>query len=694
MTFRTLFLASAALFCTLAATARGETVLNVRLGWDGLVHADRWNPVFVTLSDPRNRSVVLEFRTPHDTFYGMRVRQVMAIGPQPQTFPLYVPMRYFFGDDVAVVVRDATTGKKLAEATGKPLELLGRAKNTEPGHHLVGISGRPTGLTSVTGALKNARLQSGYLDPFELPSVPIGYDCLDVLVLSSPDLTVISDDQQQAIVDWVRGGGRVILWPGDRTVPKKSPLVDLLPCRIGTTRTIQLSAEQLAAAGLSQRFNTLPARELQKATVDAEEVALLGVEDAKAYRRRVGLGLVLVSPVDLSQFQFKSSQDTWRLWKPVLQDMIYKLPEDGVTVPEDPRYAGQLDESSQREVAAVRQIADVLGNVPGAGRFGFGYVAGVLIGMMLVVGPVDWFVLKKLGRQPWTWATTTGWIALVTLAAVYAGNIFKSGELHFRSFQVVDQVDGFTVARNDLVGLYSPRTRRYEVDTDLSSWWQPASPGDDYYGGYRRNTGSEISFRQSYRGNNPDPAMVNVWNLRFVKGRAMSPAPAMVDAQLTVSIDPKLSPQKRRITGTITNLTGRPLKHLAIRCKFGWYFLPADGTDAARIAPEQTLKIDGVIEPNPPPPKRGAQDPMYGRGMPYYYNNQPLDRSRLWEVGGGLAPRRTAWLEHWVAEREDLACVYGEFEDPEPVVGLKGETPKESHWKVMRALVTLGPKAD
>src|SRR3712207_8616828 len=48
--------------------------------------------------------------------------------------------------------------------------------------------------------------------------------------------------------------------------------------------------------------------------------------------------------------------------------------------------------------------------------------------------------LKKLGRQPWTWVTTGGWVALINLGAIYAGHVFKSGELHYRTVELVDQI--------------------------------------------------------------------------------------------------------------------------------------------------------------------------------------------------------------------------------------------------------------
>jgi hypothetical protein len=169
---------------------------------------------------------------------------------------------------------------------------------------------------------------------------------------------------------------------------------------------------------------------------------------------------------------FNSSKDSWKVWRAALKGMVRKLPTDDAATPQ--RSYG-VSEAVLREAASVRQVGDLLGDVPGPGRFGFGYVAGVMIGMMVIVGPVDWFVLKRLGRQPWTWVTTGGWIALVTLSAVYAGHLVKSGELHFRTFQLIDQVDGSAVARADVAALYSPRTTEYDVATPAESWWEPAS---------------------------------------------------------------------------------------------------------------------------------------------------------------------------------------------------------------------------
>lgn len=688
--------------CVLSATpdARGQnlvrgpgvgpsgTTLGVRVGWDGWVQAARWTPVYLTLSDPAPRNVTLEFRAPHGSFHGMKSRQVLTIGPTPQTFIVYMPLRQFMPEDLSFIVRDAATGRRLADYPGGAFVSFAGGMSVPWGHSFLGISGRRATLAPVTTALQGAQLTTGHMETAELPTSAIGYDSLDVLVLNAPDFSAVLPEQQQAIVEWVRAGGNLLLWPGDSPVPDSGALIDVLPCRIGNTAVVELSPDELKTAGLTPRFSKLPARELWPAA-GAEPITLLGVERVCALRSRLGLGQVVICPIDLSSLQMNNPRKTWALWRVVLKPMIRRLPEDGVTMPEQRYDYGT--QTSQREATALRQVGDLLGSIPGAGQFGFGYVAGVLIGMMVIVGPVDWLVLKKLGRQPWTWATTTGWVALVTLSAVYAGHLFKSGELHYRTFQLVDQADGIALARTEMAALYSPRTTDYTLTAPPDGWWQPASPGDEFYG-YRRSA-REISFAQTYRGSMPDPMAVNVWNLRFVAGESTTASAPVIAARLRLEQRQVSGRPQKYLVGTITSVGAEPLVNIAVRTRAGWarLFGPPSETRPAepmRIAPGQTVDVDVLIEPAPP--ATSAEKLRQARNAYYGQNVAQIDRSRLWDNGGDLSMRRTDRIEQWVGERDDLACVYAECEGPTPTIELKERPAIQQHWKVVRALVPLG----
>jgi hypothetical protein len=88
------------------------TSLKVRVGWGKKIQADRWNPVYITLADSQPRNVLLEFRAPRGSFFGMRSRQVVTIGPVAQTFVVYMPLRHFMEGDLSFVVRDPGTRRK------------------------------------------------------------------------------------------------------------------------------------------------------------------------------------------------------------------------------------------------------------------------------------------------------------------------------------------------------------------------------------------------------------------------------------------------------------------------------------------------------------------------------------------------------------------------------------------------------
>src|SRR5687767_11302942 len=119
---------------------RSGTSLEIRVGWGGAVQAGRWHPVYITLSHPVSRSVTFDFRAPHGSYFGMRSRQVMTIGPQPQTFIVYMPLRHFMPEDLSFVIRDAATRRLLASYPAGPYVSFAPTEHTSPGHSFLGIS--------------------------------------------------------------------------------------------------------------------------------------------------------------------------------------------------------------------------------------------------------------------------------------------------------------------------------------------------------------------------------------------------------------------------------------------------------------------------------------------------------------------------------------------------------------------------
>jgi hypothetical protein len=159
--------------------------------------------------------------------------------------------------------------------------------------------------------------------------------------------------------------------------------------------------------------------------------------------------------------------------------------------------------------------------------------------------------------------TTGGWIALVTLGAIFIGHVFKSGELHYRTIRVIDQVDGRAVAAEDFVCLYSPRTTRYQLGYAPDGWWEPVSLDVGTARGGLRN---DLGFNQGRYGTGPGELRVNVWNLRLLQAETVGGGAGggpLVEADLTAQADEH--GRLVGVSGTVKNLSPYPMKNVHIQ---------------------------------------------------------------------------------------------------------------------------------
>ena len=633
-----------------AGGARADLSLGVEVGWSGHFRVGRWGPLFVTLSDTGARPVTLEVSSPHANGLGMQTRLALSVSPTPATYAVYVPMSQGI-DEYTVTVRDPRTQRRLGEWPSFEQRNAMLGTFADASAVLVGTSGRAPTLRGVAGPTRAGDVQVVHVDPLRLPATPHGYDAFNVLVLNQPDLNRLSADQQQAIADWVRAGGHLVLWPAEDAVPHASPLVSALPVMIGDNVTLEIDRAVIERAGLQERFAKLRGRALVPKP-GAERIPSLGDAGPDAWRGRVGFGQVLVLPFDPTYFVFRDGAALKDFWRPLLAGMI------DLQEPDDDRGASGVDPIQQRRAAAVEGASNLLlGNVPGIGRFGFTYVAVVMIGLMIIVGPVDWLVLRYLGRQPWTCVTTSGWIALVTVSALFVGHLFKSGDLHFRTLRIIDQAEGQVVATTDFVGVYAPRTRVYEiVPAEREGWWQP---GGDPARGHDSAIRNDVPFAQDSASNRPLPMVINVWNLRFLQGQTITGAPPVIEASLRWG---KTESGQNKVLGTIRNNTSTALDRVSIRVGNGAAALPRVGAGA-------TVDID----------------------QPFRAETAAGGSTELFRQLCDLDPRN---VDQVVTDRADVACIYAEASDAQPAVTITDPTAKQQHWQVVRALVPISTGED
>ena len=63
-----------------------------------------------------------------------------------------------------------------------------------------------------------------------------------------------------------------------------------------------------------------------------------------------------------------------------------------------------------------------------------------MMALAILLGPVDYLVLKRLDKLPYTWLTSTGWIVIFTVGAYYGVQWIRGGAMELRAVSVVDGV--------------------------------------------------------------------------------------------------------------------------------------------------------------------------------------------------------------------------------------------------------------
>lgn len=667
---------------SLAQRGVGQTQIEVFRGWEGRERAGRWNPVFVRASDRIPRDAIIDFRSATEGGFGTQIQEHIAIGPTAGTYELYAPSHYSPGAQSVLVVRDADNGRAIAQAPSFLSHAPSKSAEVGPNGIFIGISGRPAELDNLR---QSGMADAGYLPPRFLPRSAIGYDGIECLFLNQPDVSALEPEQQNAILDWVRAGGSLLLSPSDNPMPHDAALLAALPCKIGNMGVVNLQDRVLSQAGLPARFSHLTSRDLTPES-NAQPLELLSDARLVAYSRRYGLGRIVVAPIDLASIEFDPAevkQKAPAFWGPILARLVGPPPEQPKRQYEAPFYGYESEsEDQQREGAAVGTLCDFLA---GSGSPIPRRIPIILLAILLVIGPIESIVLFARGNHPWNWTTAVGWIALAAAGVVFGIQHLRPAHMKCRMVRLIDQVGDSTVATTELIGVDASG---HESDVRLSGlttagqWWQPAVPGLAISQG--ATVQPDVCLHQSDAGNQPETVSARAGQLRFLRADRLGTSAGILQIDLSLQ-DPSNAPL---LAGTIRNISPQPLTNIRVRTRFGVAAIPlgSNGT----LAPGQVLTVHFPARGELFAPQN-AEDQYQSYG---YFGSRHLGRgiseADLWDVVPDLSGRRSLRVDEDVNAGNDYCCVYAQSMNPpaQPVIATGAQANVQTYQWV-RALARL-----
>lgn len=347
---------------------------------------------------------------------------------------------------------------------------------------IVGV-GRSLGAASAVQKFRSNEIEGQDVQVAQLAGVASlptrweGYDGVDWLFLSTSDPEIYrsltpNSAQTEALDEWLKMGGRLLVCVGRGAGEVLAPDGALARFVPGTfDRTVPLpSVSELevysGASGSIERQAVASQLRVPLLTGVRGRVEVAEGELPLVVRSSYGFGEVVFVAADLDRPPFVD-------WKGRV-DLIARLLRW-------PDFSREKDANAAAAFAMDPGYSDLAGQLRGAlDQFTgvqiapFWFVALLVVGYIILIGPVDYFFVKKvLGRMEFTWVTFPV-IVLVTSAGAYALAYWMKGtELLVNQVDVVD-VDTETdlVRGTSWLNIFSPNMASYDVSL------RPTPPGD------------------------------------------------------------------------------------------------------------------------------------------------------------------------------------------------------------------------
>lgn len=485
----------------LAVTARAELQFDVFVGYgsggggDGIVREAGWFPVACEVfNDGPSFDAVFELSSRQ--IGGGQVRR-MAIELPNNTrkrfsFPIFSGAGRYASWDARLF---DSKGKLRAERTDVRTKDLGWETFL-----MGGLARSFGGLPAFPQARHNRPDQQpavARLTPEQFPDNPIALEGLDAVYLDSEKALELKVGQAQALVDWVLGGGHLIVAPEqiqDFTgMPWLAALMPVTYTGLSTNRSngtlqawLQTGAELRSErsgqpSGVIYPAQPLPGRPRPGAasppgnayarlTADADfenaELPVFTTErrDGKPALSLKGQPLVVTTSRGrglVTALAFSPEREPFRSWKNKawFWARLAGLPADWFGDAARNVYGGWSLDSVFGAMIETRQVH----------KLPVEWLLALLVVYLAVIGPFDRWFLKRINRQMLTWLTFPAYVVFFSLLIYYIGYRLRAGETEWNQLHLVDVLprgEQVILRGRTYATLYSSANARYRLASE------------------------------------------------------------------------------------------------------------------------------------------------------------------------------------------------------------------------------------
>jgi hypothetical protein len=404
----------------------------------------------------------------------------------------------------------------------------------------------------------------------DLPDHVASLRGVNAIFLRDIDTAALSAAQREALSVWLSLGGQLVVSGGVGGQRTAAGLASLLPAQVGGAieQGDITPLAQLTGSGPDLPNTSAPLSQLQPRP-SAEQVP---PGTALLERWRYGSGWATVSAFDFNSLRGWAGETA--LWGKVLEQPAALAPGAAANLSR----INVLDRG-------VLQLPSL--NLPATST-----LLIFLLVYIMVIGPLNYLVLRRMGRLEWAWLTVPLIVLLFAGGLYVAGSVLRGGEAQFNQAAVVQGAEGQPrAAATAFIGLFSPRRAAYAVafapDILVNSAAGRASLSDQF--------DAVVADTRGARSVNilADVASVNT----FV-------AHSVVD--LPISVQTSLISDTTGLRGEVRNTGSSPIEDAVL----------VRGTSFARLgtlAPGAAQRVEGSLQQNFPRAVNLAQAGVFDR---------------------------------------------------------------------------------
>ncbi len=510
--------------------AQSDVKLTANVGFAGSCKENRWIPIRVTVenkgADLNGRIQVAYTNTQGgQSGYGL---DLALPGSSRKEFFLYLhPDGYFQKLNVNLTVGDrvvVTTPLNPACIASESL-IIGLLTDTPTAFNALSALTAPNGFTRITP-----------LKLTDLPDRAQGWEALDALVISGVDTGAITDQQRDALKIWLAQGGTLLLTGGPKWQSVTSGLDEFLPLDVNTTQNVSTlstlqnyfqSSESLDGSGIILAVGKLRAN--VTALVMQDNIPVL-------VQKQSGYGNIYYLAADPAL----QPLSTWAGMNSLYENLLAapSLRPAWLNMPWDTYSANQA-----------------LASLPALGLPPTIFVLCLLGVYIIIIGPLNYLILRTIKKQEWAWVTIPAFVIGFTLVGYFSGYWLRGTRPILNRITIVQAWDNVDQAQaTGLVGLYSPSRTRYTMQAGNTML---PFPFDSNNQSLQTNQGW-LSLQQGAEMLLPD-VLVESGGMKSISINGSVPAIA-IKHDLILTLDAK----RPMLSGTITNTSQYSFKKVML----------------------------------------------------------------------------------------------------------------------------------